>query len=275
MNLNYAASNKMPEAFVAINKSRIKSYDNIRPETLVSYLSDKTEFQLELFNPTQETILAKIKIDNKNISQGGLILKPGERIFLERYLDIPNKFLFETYEVEGDNSQVQEAIKNNGGILVEFFKEQYINSNFNHLPWKNNGFNPIAPYYQPYNTNDYYYNNTTNFNVSDNYNLTSNLNASVGFSNQSNDLNSRRLVKSKKTIETGKIEVGGSSNQNFKSVDKEFSFFSFHKVNLRILPLSHKISDTSEVVKVAKYCTSCGYKVHYKDKYCGQCGNKL
>lgn len=255
MEVNFFASTKMPQAYVAINKSRLKSYEN----NSVYYLNDKTEFQLELFNPTQETLLTKIKLNGKNISQGGLILKPGERIFLDRYLDVAKKFLFETYEVDGENTEVREAIKNNGTIAVEFFKEMFVN-NVNifttNLPWNNGGFNRHQPYTPYYNAN-FEYNTITCNNSLDNK-LSSNQSSNVS-----------------KSIETGTIEMGGKSNQKFTSVSKNFTTFPFHTVKSKILPISQKINEISEVIKVAKYCTSCGYKVNHKDKYCGQCGNKL
>jgi hypothetical protein len=48
-----------PQAFIAVNKSRIKQYDK-SGDTPTYYLQKGQEFQLELFNPTTGTILAKI-----------------------------------------------------------------------------------------------------------------------------------------------------------------------------------------------------------------------
>jgi hypothetical protein len=87
------------------------------------YLQNGTQFQIELFNPTTEVVLAKIILNGKAISQGGLVLNPGQRVFLERYLDVAKKFLFDTYEVANTN-EVKEAIENNGDFKVEFFRER-------------------------------------------------------------------------------------------------------------------------------------------------------
>jgi ribosomal protein L40E len=116
---------KQPSVNICINKSRVKIYDGILPTV---YLQSKTEFQIELFNPTQDTVMAKIKLNNKHISQGGLVLRPGERVFLDRYIDVAKKFLFETYTVE-DSNEVAKAIEKNGDLVVEFFNE--INDNYN------------------------------------------------------------------------------------------------------------------------------------------------
>lgn len=68
--------------------------------------------------------MAKIYINGEAVSDSGLIIKPGRREWLERYIDKPRKFKFDTYEVEAGNSDVKAAIKNNGSIKVEFYKEK-------------------------------------------------------------------------------------------------------------------------------------------------------
>ena len=88
----------------------------------VVYLENGQEFQIQLFNPHKFTIGAEIFINDEKLSNR-IVLKPGERIWLERYLDIKKKFKFSTYEVEGNNTDVQEAIKDNGKIEVKFYRE--------------------------------------------------------------------------------------------------------------------------------------------------------
>lgn len=114
----------VPEASICINKSQLKLY-NKQDKFPTYYLDNGQEFQIQLFNPTQDTILAKIQLNGKSISQGGLVLKPGERVFLERYLDIAKKFLFETYEVSNTNA-VKQAIAHNGDFKVEFYRESQV-----------------------------------------------------------------------------------------------------------------------------------------------------
>jgi hypothetical protein len=112
---------KQPIAHICINKSRVKIYDKETDPKI--YLSKQTEFQIELFNPTTDVVLAKITLNGNPISQGGLVLNPGQRVFLERYLDVAKKFLFDTYEV-ANTKEVQKAIENNGDFKVEFFRER-------------------------------------------------------------------------------------------------------------------------------------------------------
>jgi hypothetical protein len=117
---NYAAP-AVPTANIAVNKSRIKLYSK-GLDMPTYYLQKGQEFQIELFNPTSDVVLAKIILNGKAISQGGLVLNPGQRVFLDRYFDVAKKFLFDTYEVANTN-EVKKAIENNGDIKVEFYKE--------------------------------------------------------------------------------------------------------------------------------------------------------
>ena len=105
------APNTVPTANIAVNKSRLKVYNNAG-ELPTYYLQKGQEFQIELFNPTSDVVLAKIILNGNAISQGGLVLNPGQRVYLDRYLDVAKKFLFDTYEV-GKSAEVMAAIKNN------------------------------------------------------------------------------------------------------------------------------------------------------------------
>ena len=52
---------KVPTANLTVNKSRIKLYDK-QGEMPTYYLQSGQEFQIELFNPTTDVILAKIQL---------------------------------------------------------------------------------------------------------------------------------------------------------------------------------------------------------------------
>lgn len=122
MNYQTLGTQAVPSANIAVNKSRLKVYNNVG-NLPTYYLKKGQEFQIELFNPTQDTIMAKISLNSKVISQGGLVLKPGERVFLDRYLDVAKKFMFDTYEVSSNNEEVKKAIEKNGDFSVEFYRE--------------------------------------------------------------------------------------------------------------------------------------------------------
>lgn len=250
----------VPQAQICINKSRLKVYNKETSPTY--YLEKGQEFQIELFNPTSDNVLAKIHLNGKSISQGGLVLKPGQRVFLERYLDLANKFMFDTYEVS-NTEEVKKAIKDNGDFKVEFYKEStlffglgsnttYINQpstltihgSYNFDSYTTNL--PIAGSYTTNNTSTY---NLTNTTVLYNTNNTSN------------------------RIETGRVEAGSSSNQTFQTVNKSFDYYAFHTVEYKLLPVSQKIN-TANDINVKRYCTNCGAKQKPEYKFCPSCGKK-
>ena len=77
------------------------------------YLDNGSEFQIEMFNPLTDSVLAELKINGKLASTSGLILRPGERFFLDCNIDDRKKFIFKTYEVDSTDGAAQQAIANN------------------------------------------------------------------------------------------------------------------------------------------------------------------
>lgn len=137
MKQQISAPATVPTANIAVNKSRLKVYKNAG-EMPTYYLQKGQEFMIELANPTTYVVMAKVILNGKPISQGGLVLNPGQRVFLERYLDVAKKFLFDTYEVSG-SAEMKAAIANNGDFKVEFYKERtpYHNPYLNEPIWIN------------------------------------------------------------------------------------------------------------------------------------------
>jgi hypothetical protein len=266
---------KVPTAYLAVNNSRLKIY-NKNSEIPTYYLEGGQEFQIELFNPTQKTVLAKIILNGKTISQGGLVLRPGVRVFLDRYIDVAKKFLFDTYEVSGTNEEVKEAIAKNGDIKIQFFNEYEIKPS---LPISMPRTIFGGPYYNQIglNTNDQYayYSSTGDFGGSNNASFTTTSftsNDTLGLSNNVKSSPLRSLAKSK-SIETGRVEQGSQSDQKFKSVDLNFEPFSFHTIEYKMLPISQKVNEVGEIY-IKRYCTNCGSKLSKGDKFCSNCGHK-
>ena len=282
----------LPTANIVINKSRLKLY-NKESKIPTYYLEKGAEFQIELFNPTTGNVLAKIKLNNNSISQGGLVLRPGERVFLDRYIDVAKKFLFETYEV-GNTSEVKEAIKENGDFSVEFFN-QIIKSPYTYNP------GPFGGYYGRLGGSFGSYNGTGGYNPSSGgyvcdslsnqviglttltsnstYSATNSLNLSnvtncVGTDNTftTATYNSQPVKKSKK-IETGIVAEGSNSKQELTEVNYDFTYSPFHTIEYKLLPQSQKIT-TSDDLKIKRYCHSCGCKQTPTNKFCPSCGKK-
>jgi hypothetical protein len=280
----YQTKTGTPCAYITKDKKRLKQFgQNV-------YLKNGDEFELELFNPSQSTVLAKIKLDGSYISGGGIVLKPGQRVYLERYLDDPRKFKFETYEVDGTSNEVLDAISGNGDVVIEFyneFKQPVWNNPITYIGGSFGG--PIQTYGSgTISTN--YVNGSTTTNLSNNISFTSTSNTSGAIfntSSMSNTFNGPNLrstqPKSKSevtmdmlsmdSIETGRVEKGGRSDQSFQTVDKTFINYTCATSVWKILPMSQKVYEKQEL-KV--YCTNCGKKRKKdSDKFCSSCGNKF
>jgi hypothetical protein len=259
-----------PQAFITKRKARVKQFEG------QVYLNDGDEYEIELFNPTPTFILAKIKVDNEYLSNGGIVLRPGERVFLERHLESANKFVFKTYEV-GKEAVSLGAIDNNGYVEIQFFNE-----------WKPNrplytsfGSGGTTGGYNPFtltSTSGTYTLasgtcTTSGVNTFYNSNLTSGTSNIKTFVNKAEPLNASAVLRSSK-VETGRTEKGDTSNQTFTQSNREFTTYSFHNVAWRILPATFKQYHKEEL-NVA-YCAECGAK-RKKDthKFCPHCGTKF
>jgi len=265
----------VPTAHIAVNKSRLKLY-NKDGDMPTFYLQKGQEFQIEIFNPTSDVILAKIHLNGKAISQGGLVLNPGQRVFLDRYFDVAQKFLFDTYEV-ANTEEVKKAIENNGDLKVEFYKEQHFVATPNwvqpvwtYRPWVTYISSPIIGTTTGLNLTST--NTNTAFLCSGNITNTS-YDSKLSFSNDLDSIRNTPRSRKSKSIETGRVEKGSYSSQEFKTVSKSFEPLPFHTVEYKLLPASQKIN-TVDDVNVKRYCTNCGHKLGKTDKFCGQCGTK-
>lgn len=302
----------VPTANIAVNKSRIKLYTKAG-QMPTYYLQSGQEFQIELFNPTSDVILAKIHLNGKAISQTGLVLNPGQRVFLDRYLDVAKKFLFDTYEVS-NTEEVKKAIEDNGDLKVEFYRESkpYIPAYIPpvdytygpHFFWTNTTGGQLGNYQtgtdpkylvgngSAIGSTDSAFNanyssvagslnnglTTNSFTYADNAKASFTAPDSLSyFSGQDADPSNGILrsmktnsLKSKK-IETGRVEEGSSSDQKFKYINKDFSYFPFHTVEVKMLPVSQKVNTVEEI---KRYCTQCGGKLSKTDRFCSQCGTK-
>jgi hypothetical protein len=256
----------VPQSFVTKGKQRLKQHiDTV-------FLNNGEEFEIELYNPTQNKVLAKIEMNGNSIGSG-IILRPGERVFLERYMDEAKKFLFETYTVNGNNQEVQDAIAKNGDVVVKFYNE--------YQPVTTNTFVSGNPIWLTSNsTGGYVYpSTTTTFNYS-NLTYTSGI-VSDTFTNYNNTFVNASFDSGKKTlgipktreIETGRIEKGSDSNQSFVYDNSTFNSYPSASNWWKIKPISEKIL-VKEDLKV--FCTECGAK-RKKDnhKFCPHCGTKF
>ena len=247
-------------------------------------MNNGSEFQIQIFNPYTYSISASISINGVDMPNQ-LVIKPGQRIWLERYLNEARKFLFETYEVNGESKQVENAIKHNGVIEIKFYKEKnqnniYISSaSIPSTTWTY--FNDCLNVPTDVSSNTYSSNAlTATLGADNNLSMPSaKLCSSFAANDVSNSIKytstksaSTRSMTKSKSIETGRIEKGNYSNQKFQTVYNDFEYFPFTTESIHILPQSVKPVYANDLKKI--YCTNCGRKLNYKFKFCPYCGTK-
>ena len=277
--MNYATQVGKPTAHITKKKSRLKVYNGH-----VVFLNDKDNFEFEIHNPKQKSVLCKIKLNGEYISTSGVVLRPGQRVFLERFLDSNNKFEFSTYKVK-DTSENRSAIDLNGDILIEFYDEQEpITNNFMYLGSRtiyggqNNG-DYIPRYGTTISTTGGITYGTTTLSTQNLSNVTYTSSVSSGTFRSKFDTSKtllsgkpNSLKKKSKSIETGRVEKGEQSNQNFTNSYEQFNYYTSHTIQLKIQPTSTKNINVEEI---RQYCTECGTKMKSSYKFCPSCGNKL
>ena len=93
-----------PEAFLTINRNRLKIYhDNS------IFLNHGDEFEVEFNNITRTVWLARIKMNGEWTTEAGLVLRPGEHVFLDTpsfFSNNKRRFCFKTYDVKTNRSHL-------------------------------------------------------------------------------------------------------------------------------------------------------------------------
>lgn len=213
--------NTTPGAWICTNENDRQTRGRTKTHQPGSkiYLKDGEEFELELYNPTTNNLKAVIKIDGKPIVDGGLVLRCGQRVYLECFPDSKKKFTFKTYEVENTNESIS-AIANNGKVSISYYRENIFN-NYNY-----NNYRQYDPYYD---INTYVYGT----------NLEPNTNFNMNLNTRSTD-NTTSITGQDCSIETGQVDGGKDSNQNFGTINMDFEYATIKTYDFQILPISQK-----------------------------------
>jgi hypothetical protein len=278
--MNYATQVGKPTAHITKKKSRLKVYNGH-----VVFLNDKDNFEFEIHNPKNKTVLCKIKLNGEYISTSGVVLRPGQRVFLERFLDTNNKFEFSTYDVK-DTSENRSAIDLNGDVLIEFYDEEEVRNNWllssrtiygSGVTYGGRSNDYIPKFGTTISTTGGVYNTTTTTYNTSNATFTSSVSSDIlrsKFDTSKTLLSGKpnSLKKKSKSIETGRVEKGEQSNQNFTNSYEQFYYHTSHTIKFKIQPISTKNINVEEI---RQYCTECGTKMKSNYKFCPSCGNKL
>lgn len=221
------------------------------------YLNNGEEFQIELHNPLTECVLADIKLNGNSISKGGLVLRPGERFYLDCFIDDKKKFVFSTYEVE-DTEDAIESIAKNGLLEVFFFKESARSIDRSRLSRV-----VVERHYYPYQQNTWWY-TTPNVYCSNGSNIMGQTTFTTTGSNATYTSSSPHLTNTNAgngtinltsgstpintlNIETGRVEKGEKSDQKFDEVDMDFDKLYIASTVLELLPESRRPIETKEL----------------------------
>jgi hypothetical protein len=252
------------------------------------FLNNGDEFEIELFNPLTECVLADIKLNGQSISKTGLVIKPGQRFYLDCFVDDKKKFIFNTYEIETNLESIQ-ATKNNGLLEVFFYKEDVITINnwrsrFDKViveRWYPSYYPGYNPWWEP--SRIYFNSGTTTLGTcgttttgnfdggststttygsvnafvtnTGSVDLTS-LNAVYDSGYDNNMIlcssNTSGLNLESMKHETGRVEKGSSSSQKFTEIDMDFETNYISSTIIEILPESVKPLDVKKVKEKTK-----------------------
>jgi hypothetical protein len=281
-------------AKIAIAKNLIKEYKNSNSERTV-YLNNGTEFQIYLKNPYPSHTGIKISVNDKPIGNM-LVLRPGQSFWLDRFLNENKKFLFSTYEVE-NSKEMEYATSKNGKVTIQFYHEKekpYVSAGIVRdindvqlldFEWNNgrsytfNGVKTNVPTCSTYgsvsNSVNTVLTSSLNFNDASTFSTSAHGARTRSMTNISAEIDNKATKKlaNQGTMETGRVEKGGVSSQQFDYCDLEFEYWPFQTEVIQILPVSRKQIRPEDTRR--KYCSQCGKKVNPKDKFCSNCGAKL
>lgn len=241
--------NSKVQAYVSVNKNRLKIYEDNK-----YYLSNGTNFEIELVNNDDKKYLVEIYLNEQSI--GSIVIGANSHNYLERYIDNNRKFQFNTFEID-DVDETKEAQERNGSIQIYFYPQ----ISLSHPSFEGR----ISS------TNNLRINGTPRL-----YNLheiTTGTPVIKYCSTTSDSLKScdYTITSYSSSIETGRINEGENSNQTFAYSSDKFEDRSTHSLDYQILPISLK---PYEGIKT--YCSECGTKIRHKNwKYCINCGTKL
>lgn len=253
---------KLPHAWVVSpnDKGRRKIYNENK-----IYLQNGEEFSIELHNPTQNNVVALINLDGKPISKSGLILRSGERIYLDCFMDDLKKFVFDTYNVE-DTEESNDAISNNGLLEVFFYNELIVDrvdlTNIPRVQEHHHHHHHPTRWYPYYQDNIWYGHNTTGNGIigqtTTTYNNNSDMNVTLTGSldmNVSNillnDTSGQINVNAVNSLETGQTIKGEDSLLKFKEIDMALEEEHVSTVSYTLLPESRMPRTIKDVSKAS------------------------
>ena len=295
---HYRMMDRVPSCVILHNRNELKLYNGN-----IVYLNDGDNFELRFFNPLQQKIGVEIMFNGLKKGDAYLVLNPGQDVILDRFLDEQRKMLFETYVIDGNNSDAVKAAERNGVINFNFYKERgYMPHHYSHYysgsgtygmsgisgASGTSGTGGIGHYKnvkstKSSNSNSRMYGRFGMHDPNAKWAPIVEDESSRGVFTQSlNSLHEEYFDMDESVsaaaplsapVETGRIEMGDVSDQQLKNVNVNFDTMPFYSVTYKMLPFSSK---ATEIQEVRMYCGDCGYRVRKQSyKFCPKCGSKL
>jgi len=298
-----------PECDILVNKQIRKTYGKKKNKV---YLNDGDHIQLNLLNPLYHRIGVQLEFNGEK-EEKMIILNPGQKVLLDRFIDTKKKIKFGTYFVDGSNDKVKESIKKNGNMKIHFWCEKMKPQTFDESSIiidkskTTQKWSPVLDKLGITDTEKREWLFNYNVNYDENYNLygsqsCSTLDNTNGMGNLTNNLNSRIYTSSfdgqlPKLEETGRVEKGDKSKQKMKETEfevdkvfhiKEFKLLPFSKLKekkkkstLDTKPKSVTVDAHSNYYRNTDhriYCSNplCGHRVRNQNwKFCPICSTEL
>jgi hypothetical protein len=177
----------------------------------------------------------------------------------------------------------QKATEKNGLLEVEFFSEVEVklipSGGWNHMWYYNSG----TPNWNLYNTgssnlvgslktSNSCASTTVSFNTANSSNSTFTSYSAGDFYCSTGTESNVKTLSVDNSFETGRVEKGGKSDQEFKSGYGDFYSWAAYTSEVQIIPLSQKPVETQEI---RSYCTGCGSRMKKTTwKFCPNCGTE-
>jgi hypothetical protein len=226
------ADRELPSAHITRNRNLVKVYPN---NTI--YLKNWETFEIHIENPTLYDVLAKVWLNGNPISNGGISIPLKSNIYLERFIDEPNKFTFNSYE----------SVLQGGLVQIEFYKQK--------------------PKSLTYFTHSAYTPSTSNDETISTSNLINDSRITYT-SNVSTDENSR--------IDGGvSSQLFVPYYDDFEDFPLNAVTYHIRPIHTNESPTTN-LDEPIDVNEIRYYCPECGYRIRKSSwKYCPKCGEKL
>jgi len=246
-------------------------------------LNDGDYIQLNLYNYKTNRIGVQLEF-NGVLENNMLILNPGEKVLIDRFIDTNKKIKFDTYFINKNDKQSKKSISENGKLKIYFWDESIYNY-YNYY----NGYNyNYYNYYNGYNYTQIPYNNVT---YESSKTISTNTNSTNNILTSSNNV---YILQKPEIEETGRISKGKKSNQEFSITEFESSTI-FHTEKYKLIPFSKKKNQKLNKTQTLKnitvnsflnkkntdhriYCNNpmCGYRIRNRNwKFCPICSNEI